>query len=322
MSGTPRCSENSRVYKFFVSNSKAIEVCDLVKRYANFEAVRGIDFEVSPGECVALLGPNGAGKTTTIRMLTGFSPITNGLIRVFGHDVSQETRLVKSMMGICPQEDNLDPDFSVQKNLLVFARYFGIEKAIAEQRTAELLEKVGLTEKVDSPIIELSGGMKRRLMIARALLNKPKLLVLDEPTTGLDPQARQLVWQLVRRMRQDGVTVLLSTHYMEEASQLTDRVIVLDEGKILLEGEPEKLVQKEIGREVVELWNMPSEVLKFFQVQNWPTEQIEGRLYIYDRIGGEVAGAIISRFPEQDRQIRQATLEDVFLRRTGRVLRD
>ena len=146
--------------------------------------------------------------------------------------------------------------------------------------------------------------------------------MLDEPTTGLDPQARQLVWQLVRRMSQEGVTVLLSTHYMEEASQLTDRVIVMDEGNILLEGEPEKLVQTEVGREVVELWNMPGEVLDFFRQEKWPMEQIEGRLYIYDRVGGEVAGAIISHFPEQERQIRQATLEDVFLRRTGRVLRD
>ena len=305
-----------------MADCKPIEACKLTKCYGDFEAVKGVDFEVSRGECVALLGPNGAGKTTTIRMLTCFSPITDGVIRVFGHDVSEHPRLAKSMMGVCPQEDNLDPDFTVQNNLLVFARYFGIEKSIAASRVDQLLKKVGLTEKVDSSIIELSGGMKRRLMIARALLNEPRLLVMDEPTTGLDPQARQLVWQLVRRLSQEGVTVLLSTHYMEEASQLADRVIVMDEGNILLEGEPEKLVQTEVGCEVVELWNMSGEVVDFFRQEKWPMEQIEGRLYIYDRVGGEVAGAIISHFPEQERQIRQATLEDVFLRRTGRVLRD
>ena len=305
-----------------MADCEPIEVRGLTKRYGDFGAVNGISFEISRGECVAILGPNGAGKTTTIRMLTGFSPITDGSIRVFGHDVSEEPRLVKSKMGICPQEDNLDPDFSVQQNLLVFARYFGIEKSIAAGRVDQLLGKVGLTEKADSSIIELSGGMKRRLMIARALMNEPKLLVFDEPTTGLDPQARQLVWQIVRRMRKEGVTVLLSTHYMDEASQLTDRVIVMNEGKILLEGKPHELVRDEVGREVVELWNLSAGVLDFFKQQSWPMEQIDGRLYIYDSIGGEVARTIISRFPEQERQIRQATLEDLFLRRTGRVLRD
>ena len=299
-----------------------IEARGLVKRYGDFTAVDGIDFDVAVGECVALLGPNGAGKTTTIRMLTGFSPITNGSIRVFGRDVAKDTRVVKSLMGICPQEDNLDPDFSVRKNLLVFARYFGMEKNLAARRTDELLEMVGLTEKADGIIMELSGGMKRRLMLARALLNEPQLLVLDEPTTGLDPQARQLIWQRARHMREAGITVLLTTHYMEEASQLADRVIVMNEGKILLEGEPAVLVQNEVGQEVVELWNVTDAAREFIEQQDWPMESVEGRLYICDRVGGEVAHAIESRFPEQDRQIRHATLEDVFLRRTGRALKD
>lgn len=299
-----------------------IEARGLVKRYGDFTAVDDIDFDVAVGECVALLGPNGAGKTTTIRMLTGFSPITDGSIRVFGRDVAKETRVVKSLMGICPQEDNLDPDFSVRKNLLVFARYFGMEKNIAARRADELLEMVGLTEKAHGIIMELSGGMKRRLMLARALLNEPQLLVLDEPTTGLDPQARQLIWQRVRHMREAGITVLLTTHYMEEASQLADRVIVMNEGKILLEGEPEVLVQNEVGQEVVELWNVTDAAREFIEQQDWPMESVEGRLYICDRVGGEVAHAIESRFPEQDRQIRHATLEDVFLRRTGRALKD
>ncbi len=299
-----------------------IEARGLVKRYGDFTAVDGIDFDVAVGECVALLGPNGAGKTTTIRMLTGFSPITDGSIRVFGRDVAKDTRVVKSLMGICPQEDNLDPDFSVRKNLLVFARYFGMEKNLAARRTDELLEMVGLTEKADGIIMELSGGMKRRLMLARALLNEPQLLVLDEPTTGLDPQARQLIWQRARHMREVGITVLLTTHYMEEASQLADRVIVMNEGKILLEGEPDVLVQNEVGQEVVELWNVTDAAREFIEQQDWPMESVEGRLYICDRVGGEVAHAIESRFPEQDRQIRHATLEDVFLRRTGRALKD
>ena len=299
-----------------------IEARGLVKRYGDFTAVDGIDFDVAVGECVALLGPNGAGKTTTIRMLTGFSPITDGSIRVFGRDVAKDTRVVKSLMGICPQEDNLDPDFSVRKNLLVFARYFGMEKNLAARRTDELLEMVGLTEKADGIIMELSGGMKRRLMLARALLNEPQLLVLDEPTTGLDPQARQLIWQRARHMREVGITVLLTTHYMEEASQLADRVIVMNEGKILLEGEPDVLVQNEVGQEVVELWNVTDAAREFIEQQDWPMESVEGRLYICDRAGGEVAHAIESRFPEQDRQIRHATLEDVFLRRTGRALKD
>ena len=299
-----------------------IEARGLVKRYGDFTAVDGIDFDVAVGECVALLGPNGAGKTTTIRMLTGFSPITDGSIRVFGCDVAKDTRVVKSLMGICPQEDNLDPDFSVRKNLLVFARYFGMEKNLAARRADELLEMVGLTEKADGIIMELSGGMKRRLMLARALLNEPQLLVLDEPTTGLDPQARQLIWQRARHMREAGITVLLTTHYMEEASQLADRVIVMNEGKILLEGEPAVLVQNEVGQEVVELWNVTDAAREFIEQQDWPMESVEGRLYICDRVGGEVAHAIESRFPEQDRQIRPATLEDVFLRRTGRALKD
>ena len=305
-----------------MSDPPPIEVRGLVKHYGDFTAVDGIDFDVAVGECVALLGPNGAGKTTTIRMLTGFSPITDGSIRVFGRDVAKETRVVKSLMGICPQEDNLDPDFSVRKNLLVFARYFGMEKNIAARRADELLEMVGLTEKAHGIIMELSGGMKRRLMLARALLNEPQLLVLDEPTTGLDPQARQLIWQRARHMREAGITVLLTTHYMEEASQLADRVIVMNEGKILLEGEPEVLVQNEVGQEVVELWNVTDAAREFIEQQDWPMESVEGRLYICDRVGGEVAHAIESRFPEQDRQIRHATLEDVFLRRTGRALKD
>jgi len=305
-----------------MSDVLPIEVRSLVKRYGEFTAVDGIDFDVARGECVALLGPNGAGKTTTIRMLTCFSPITDGLMRVFGQDVTEKPRSVKASMGICPQEDNLDPDFSVRKNLLIFARYYDLDCIKTARRADELLEQMGLTEKAESVIPELSGGMKRRLMLARALLNEPQMLVLDEPTTGLDPQARQLIWQMIRRLRKEGVTVLLTTHYMEEASQLADRVMVMNEGKILLEGTPENLVSSEVGREVVELWNVSDTVRAFLRERDWPLEEVEDRLYISDQEGGHVAQEIESRFPEQDRQIRRATLEDVFLRRTGRALKD
>ena len=305
-----------------MSDVLPIEVRSLVKRYGEFTAVDGIDFDVARGECVALLGPNGAGKTTTIRMLTCFSPITDGLIRVFGQDVTEKPRSVKASMGICPQEDNLDPDFSVRKNLLIFARYYDLDCIKTARRADELLEQMGLTEKSESVIPELSGGMKRRLMLARALLNEPQMLVLDEPTTGLDPQARQLIWQMIRRLRKEGVTVLLTTHYMEEVSQLADRVMVMNEGKILLEGTPENLVSSEVGREVVELWNVSDTVRAFLRERDWPLEEVEDRLYISDQEGGHVAQEIESRFPEQDRQIRRATLEDVFLRRTGRALKD
>jgi len=305
-----------------MSDVLPIEVRSLVKRYGEFTAVDGIDFDVARGECVALLGPNGAGKTTTIRMLTCFSPITDGLMRVFGQDVTEKPRSVKASMGICPQEDNLDPDFSVRKNLLIFARYYDLDCIKTARRADELLEQMGLTEKSESVIPELSGGMKRRLMLARALLNEPQMLVLDEPTTGLDPQARQLIWQMIRRLRKEGVTVLLTTHYMEEASQLADRVMVMNEGKILLEGTPENLVSSEVGREVVELWNVSDTVRAFLRERDWPLEEVEDRLYISDQEGGHVAQEIESRFPEQNRQIRRATLEDVFLRRTGRALKD
>jgi len=295
----------------------------LTRRYGEFTAVDGIDFLVRPGECVGFLGPNGAGKTTTVRMLTGFTPITAGAIEVFGLDVSREPRAVKSLLGICPQEDNLDPDFSVKSNLLVYGRYFGLGGPEMRRRVDELLDLVQLRDKADGKIRELSGGMKRRLMLARALLNRPRLLVLDEPTTGLDPQARHLIWQRVRQLReQQGVTVLLTTHYMEEASQLCDRVILMDAGKILLEGSPAALVAQEVGCEVVEVRRATEAVHAFVRGRGWKYEATEEILYLFDRECGVIAGAIQERFPEAERTIRHATLEDVFLHRAGRALKE
>ncbi|MBD3237142.1 MAG: ATP-binding cassette domain-containing protein [Candidatus Eisenbacteria bacterium] len=299
-----------------------IEATGLTKRYGALAAVDAIDFRVARGECVGFLGPNGAGKTTTVRMVTCFTPISGGMVRVFGYDVTRHPREIKARLGVCPQEDNLDPDFSVRRNLLVYARYFGIPSAQARARTDRLLEMMQLTEKADSPIEALSGGMKRRLVIARALLNEPELLVLDEPTTGLDPQARHMIWQRIRQLRAAGTTILLTTHYMEEASQLCNRVILMDEARILLEGTPDALIAEEIGREVVELWDIPEEVRRFVQASGWITEQGEERLFVYDRTGGEVGVRIGRRFPHQSRLIRNATLEDVFLHRAGRSLRE
>lgn len=292
----------------------------LTKRFGTLTAVAGVDFDVRAGECLGVLGPNGAGKTTTVKMITCFSPITEGEVHIFGLNVTQSPREVKALLGICPQEDNLDPDFSVRRNLLVYGRYFGIPEPTLRRRADELLELVALTEKARADVSTLSGGMKRRLVLARALLNEPRLLVLDEPTTGLDPQARQAIWQRVRQLRAGGVTVLLTTHYMEEASQLCDRVLLMHGGKIVLEGPPKTLVESEVGREVVELWNVLPEVRRLIGASDWPHEETEDRLYLNDRVGGVIAAAIQEHCPEQERLIRHATLEDVFLRRTGRSL--
>jgi lipooligosaccharide transport system ATP-binding protein len=299
-----------------------IAASGLTKRYGSFTAVAGIDFQVQAGECVGFLGPNGAGKTTTVRMVSCFTPISAGSVRIFGLDVTQRPRVVKALLGICPQEDNLDPDFNVRQNLLLYGRYHDLPRATATRRADELLELMQLTEKARAKIAELSGGMKRRLILARALMNHPRLLILDEPTTGLDPQARHLIWQRVRQLKSEGVTALLTTHYMEEASQLCDRVILMDNGRILLQGTPGELVAREAGREVVELWELTDEVRSFVRAAGWPAEEAEERLFLYDRGGDGIAAAIGDRFPHQPRLIRHATLEDVFLLRAGRALKE
>ncbi len=299
-----------------------IEVAQLTKRYGDFIAVDTIDFSVGHGECVALLGPNGAGKTTTVKMLTCFSPVSSGQARVFGFDVMTHPREIKARLGICSQEDNLDPDFTVRRNLLAYARYFNIPRAVAQQRAETLLNLVHLNDKADAKVDELSGGMKRRLTLARALLNHPSLLVLDEPTTGLDPQARQHIWQRIRQLRAEGTTVLLTTHYMEEASQLCDRVILMDQGQILLDGPPGDLVAREVGHQVIELWNVTDELRDFVRGLGGVVEETEDRLYLYNHNGQDLGEVLDQRFPHQDRLIRPASLEDVFLHRAGRALKE
>ncbi len=292
----------------------------LTRRYGDFTAVDGIDFTVARGECVALLGPNGAGQTTTIRMVTGFCPLTDGSIHIFGRDIMREPREAKARMGVCPQEDNLDPDFSARKNLVVYARYFGMEGRLAGARADQLLSEMGLAEKARSAIPTLSGGMKRRLLLARALIHQPDLLVLDEPTTGLDPQARHLIWQRVRELKSRGGTMLLTTHYMDEAQHLADRAILMNQGRIVLEGRPAALIAAEAGREVVEVSRPDACVVEFVRGHGWPHEAAADRLYVYDSEGGRVASALAAKFPAMERYARPATLEDVFLRRTGRSL--
>jgi lipooligosaccharide transport system ATP-binding protein len=303
-------------------SSPAIVARDLRKSYGRLEAVRGVSFEVRTGEVVGFLGPNGAGKTTTVRIISCFLPPSGGTASIHGLDVRDRPRDVKRMIGVCPQEDNLDPDFDVVKNLLVYGRYFGIPGREVRARALELLEFVALSDKARAPIQALSGGMKRRLVLARALLNEPRVLMLDEPTTGLDPQARHAIWTRIRSLRARGTTVLLTTHYMEEASQLCDRVVVMDEGRILLEGAPQALVDREVGRTVVEAWNYGEEFATFLRALPGRLEEVGDRLYFYPGEGDHIEPLLEQRFPQQERLIRRATLEDVFLKLTGRALRD
>ncbi|WP_341473971.1 ABC transporter ATP-binding protein [Desulfofundulus thermobenzoicus] len=246
----------------------------LTKEFNGRAAVRGIDFAVRARECFGFLGPNGAGKTTTVNMICCFSPVTSGRLTVLGMDVRKHPRQIKSRLGVVPQENNLDPDLKVLQNLLVYAGYFRLPAADARPRAMELLEFFDLADRAGERVDRLSGGMKRRLTIARALINNPEVVVLDEPTTGLDPQARHLVWQRLRRLKERGVTLLLTTHYLEEASQLCDRLVIMDQGEILEEGDPRGLVSRHIGREVVEV-GLPG---GYAQIANTPCAgQPEGR---------------------------------------------
>lgn len=225
---------------------------DLKKSFGDFNAVKGIDFEVRRGECFGFLGPNGAGKTSTMRMIYCFSPVSGGFLRVMDGDVQRQARQIKAKLGVVPQDDNLDPDLSVRQNLILYATYFDIPRSEAELRADELLDFLTLQEKANVKIDKLSGGMRRRLLIARSLINKPEVLILDEPTTGLDPQARHVIWAKLRQLKASGVTMVLTTHYMEEAERLCDRLVIMDHGKIVVQGTPQALVEKYVGKEIEE----------------------------------------------------------------------
>jgi len=304
--------------------TKIIRARNLVKRYDGFTAVDGIDFSVRRGECFGFLGPNGAGKTTTVRMISCVSPVTEGELVVDGMDVRQGPRQIKSILGVVPQENNLDPDLSVRQNLTVYARYFDMPRELANQRIDENLALFQLVEKQHEPIWALSTGLKRRLTIVRGLMNQPKILVLDEPTTGLDPQARHLVWQKLRYLREQGVTMLLCTHYMEEAAHLCDRLVIMHQGRILVEGSPPELVEEYAGREVAEVRvSGPQRERVLAQMASRPgltVEEVEDILYIYARTPDGRAQMADLLLESESVSYHQANLEDVFLRLTGRGL--
>ncbi len=302
-----------------------IEARGLVKRYGAFVAVDDISFDIREGECFGVLGPNGAGKTTIIRMITATSPLTSGQLSVAGIDVTRAPREVKSILGVVPQEDNLDPDLPVRKNLEVYARYFGLSKAAVRQRIDEALELFQLDDRSGSNVDDLSGGMKRRLTIARALVSDPKILILDEPTTGLDPQARHLVWQQLRLLRARGVTMLLTTHYMEEATHLCDRLVIMHRGKILTEGRPHDLIAEVAGPQVLELRLPAAErdalLAEFPQSDGISVEQVEDLTYIYG--GGDASLRAAEQVGDPHRaHVRPGNMEDVFLLLTGRGILD
>jgi len=300
-----------------------IEAENLTKKFGNLVAVDNINFSVFKGECFGFLGPNGAGKTTTMKMVHCVLPLTVGRLTVASMDVTTHAREIKKMIGVAPQEDNLDPDFTVFHNLIVFARYFDIPKAEAQKRTNELLKFVQLEEKRKVIIDQLSAGMKRRLILARALINEPQILILDEPTTGLDPQARHLIWDKIRSLQKQGVTIVLTTHYMEEAAQLCDRTVIMDNGKIIEEGKPNELIKKHVGEEVLEVAHDEA-VLKFLR-SAFPDARLEvlsDRIQVFTNQPRGLFANILNKFSFKAAMIRDANLEDVFLKLTGRRLRE
>ena len=296
----------------------------LVKRFGSFEAVKGIDLEVSPGESFGFLGPNGAGKSSTMRMIAGVSPVTEGVLRIFGLDPAVAGSAIRNRLGVVPQADNLDGELTPLDNLVIYGRYFDIPRSECVERARELLEFVQLTDRSGGRVDALSGGMKRRLTIARGLMNRPEMLLLDEPTTGLDPQARHILWDRLYRLKQQGVTLVLTTHYMDEAEQLCDRLVVMDAGRIVAEGSPRDLITNYSTREVLEL--------RFSAGQNAQHEtQLTGlgerlevladRVLVYTQDGESALREVHARgMRPESSLVRRSSLEDVFLRLTGRSL--
>ena len=298
-----------------------IQARNLTKRYNDVAAVDGISFTVRAGEVFGFLGPNGAGKTTTMKMISCLSPRTTGFLAVFGMDPEEYPTVIKAKMGIVPQETNLDPDFTCTGNLTTYARYFDIPAAEAQARADSLLAFVQLEEKRDVLIDKLSGGMKRRLILARALINNPALLILDEPTIGLDPQARHLIWERLRLLQAQGNTIVLTTHYLDEAARLCDRLVIMDSGKILVEGAPADLVKQYVGSEIVEV-EKSDEVMACLARLGIASENVGDMVQIATESSRDVAKALLDQCQPKRVITRQATLEDVFLKLTGRTLKE
>ncbi len=295
---------------------QAVVAHRLLKKYGSLTAVDQIDFTVEKGEAFGLLGPNGAGKSTTMRMIYCRTPFTGGSLRVEKWDVRQHPKQIKAIVGVVPQENNLDPDLNVIENLLVYARYFRIGEEEARVRAQRLLGFMGLTEKQDTHVEALSGGMKRRLIVARALINHPRILIMDEPTTGLDPWARHDLWDRLRELRRRRITILLSTHYMEEAEKLCDRLIIMDRGKILTEGAPRQLVEKSVSKFVLEIHGADGSDLPSLSPQ--VTVQTHGSTHYYFAPSPELLTPLIDQHPNHKSLLRPSNLEDVFLKLTGR----
>ncbi len=304
-----------------------IEARALTKRFGGFVAVDGIDFVIRPGEAFGFLGPNGAGKSSTMRMIGCVSPVSGGTLRVLGMDPAADGAQIRARLGVVPQEDNLDTELTVWDNLMIYGRYFDLPRAEIRRRAEELLEFVQLTDRRDSRVDPLSGGMKRRLTIARALINEPEVLLLDEPTTGLDPQARHMLWERLYRLKQDGVTLVLTTHYMDEAEQLCDRLVIMDAGRIVAEGSPRDLVATHATREVVELrFGRAAEqhaALARVRTLAPRVEPVADRLLVYTDDGDATAAAVTADgVGAASVLVRRASLEDVFLILTGRTLEE
>ncbi|MBC8093980.1 MAG: ATP-binding cassette domain-containing protein [Pseudonocardia sp.] len=300
-----------------------VQARGLRKCFGEFEAVAGIDVDVAPGEVFGFLGPNGAGKSSTMRMIACVSPRSGGTLSVLGMDPDVDGPRIRARIGVVPQLDNLDAELTVRQNLQVYGRYFGLSTAHVRGKATELMEFAQLTERADDPVEPLSGGMKRRLTIARALVNDPELLLLDEPTTGLDPQARHLLWERLYRLKREGVTQIITTHYMDEAEQLCDRLVVMDGGVIAAEGSPTELIERHSTREVLELRFAPehrpaAEVLAPFVER---VEELPDRLLLYTADGEHVQGEVArAGHRPLSALVRRSSLEDVFLRLTGRSL--
>jgi lipooligosaccharide transport system ATP-binding protein len=309
-----------------VPDSPVIHARSLVKRFGDFEAVKGIDIDVSPGESFGFLGPNGAGKSSTMRMIAAVSPVSEGVLRIFGLDPAHDGSVIRNRLGVVPQADNLDGELTPLDNLIIYGRYFDIARSECIARARELLDFVQLSDRSAGRVDSLSGGMKRRLTIARGLMNRPEMLLLDEPTTGLDPQARHVLWDRLYRLKQQGVTLVLTTHYMDEAEQLCDRLVVMDAGRIAAEGSPRELITRYSTREVLEL--------RFGAGQNVDQESsligigerlevLADRVLVYADDGEAALREVHNRgLQPESSLVRRSSLEDVFLRLTGRSLEE
>jgi len=311
-------------YRLVAVSNALVQARDLTKHFGAFVAVDGVSFEITKGEAFGFLGPNGAGKTSTMRMIASVSPVTSGHLRVFDLDPEIHGPAIRARLGVVPQENNLDTELTVEENLLIYGRYFDLPRVEIRHRIEELLTFAQLSDRVKSKVEPLSGGMKRRLTIARGLINRPEVLILDEPTTGLDPQARHLLWDRLYRLKQEGVTLIITTHYMDEAEQLCDRLVIMDKGKIVGAGSPRRLIEEHSTREVVELRfpvGTQEKALEKMEGLGKRLEILPDRVLIYSDDADESLNEVHRRGLETETTlVRRSTLEDVFLHLTGRSL--